>query len=269
MQNIFRLAIPFRAYGVDLKIARSRLVSLGARHAEISAVFSSDDSPGAASSRLLTMACLLIARTERISLPLLVERNAPSFAYVWPGEHYRLLAALVQEMQPRQILEIGTYTGLSSLAMLSVLPANSRLTTVDVIPWNQISGTFLRESDFSDGRLAQLVCDFGDLDVCRRHQELLQGADLIFIDGPKDGVFERRLLNNFRRYTLKQEVLLVLDDVRLWRMLDIWRQIPNPKLDLTSFGHWSGTGFVDWYGSKRKILEPETKRQVTHKGAAY
>jgi hypothetical protein len=27
-------------------------------------------------------------------------------------------------------------------------------------------------------------------------------------------------------------------------MVDLWRRIPYPKLDATSFGHWSGTGLV-------------------------
>ncbi len=28
-------------------------------------------------------------------------------------------------------------------------------------------------------------------------------------------------------------------------MIDIWRSIKSPKLDATSFSHWSGTGIVD------------------------
>jgi hypothetical protein len=29
-------------------------------------------------------------------------------------------------------------------------------------------------------------------------------------------------------------------------MLGVWRGIARPKLDLTSFGHGSGTGLVRW-----------------------
>ena len=28
--------------------------------------------------------------------------------------------------------------------------------------------------------------------------------------------------------------------------LRIWRAIARPKLDVTSFGHWTGTGLVEW-----------------------
>jgi hypothetical protein len=35
------------------------------------------------------------------------------------------------------------------------------------------------------------------------------------------------------------------DDIRFVNMVDNWNAIASPKLDLTSFGHWSGTGLVD------------------------
>ena len=70
-------------------------------------------------------------------------------------------------------------------------------------------------------------------------------ADLIFLDGPKDGYFEARFLANLLSMKLQPHALLVLDDIRLWNMLRIWRDLPPPKLDMTSFGHWSGTGFVE------------------------
>ena len=28
-------------------------------------------------------------------------------------------------------------------------------------------------------------------------------------------------------------------------MIDLWVSIESPKLDVSSFGHWSGTGLVD------------------------
>ena len=69
---------------------------------------------------------------------------------------------------------------------------------------------------------------------------------MIFVDGPKDGKFESVLMDRFQEIGLPQKPLLVLDDIRVWNMLSIWRNLRLPKLDVTSFGHWSGTGFVDW-----------------------
>ena len=79
-----------------------------------------------------------------------------------------------------------------------------------------------------------------------RHKELFKSADMIFVDGPKDGRFEQDFLERLKELRLTQTPLLIFDDIRLWNMLAIWRAVAMPKLDVTSFGHWSGTGFVDW-----------------------
>ena len=38
--------------------------------------------------------------------------------------------------------------------------------------------------------------------------------------------------------------LLVIDDVRVITMTELWRSFPIAKFDATSFGHWSGTGLA-------------------------
>src|SRR5438132_13726148 len=79
------------------------------------------------------------------------------------------------------------------------------------------------------------------------HQPILRRAGMIFVDGPKDGIFEQRLLDNMRSASFDTKpMILILDDIRLWNMLGIWRKVSFPKLDLTSFGHWSGTGLIEW-----------------------
>ena len=71
-------------------------------------------------------------------------------------------------------------------------------------------------------------------------------AQLIFCDAPKDGIFEPAFLSLLAEAELSQRPRwLLLDDIRLLPMVECWRSISSPKLDLTSFGHWSGTGIVD------------------------
>jgi hypothetical protein len=38
--------------------------------------------------------------------------------------------------------------------------------------------------------------------------------------------------------------VVVFDDIRVLPMLQLWRDLPFPKLDATSLGHWSGTGLL-------------------------
>jgi hypothetical protein len=200
-------------------------------------------------SFLIGLAIKAISRAQDVSLTELISRqesNATDYPDLWPGEHYRLLAALVAVLQPIVVVEIGSYQGLSALSLTKFLPSKCRVTTFDVVPWDQCPDTCLTPDDFADGRLVQQIGDLSQPHVFELHKALLSDAQVIFLDAPKDGIFERKFLQLLA--TLKDSVpkLLIFDDIRTWNMLAIWREIPFPKLDLTSFGHWTGTGLVDW-----------------------
>jgi predicted O-methyltransferase YrrM len=195
--------------------------------------------------RLVSLAIRAADLARKLELTELAAR-AGDAVNNWPGEHYRLVAALVAALGARRIVEIGTYQGTASLAMLSQLPDDGRLTTFDVIPWPQIKPPVLRESDFADGRLKQEIADLQDFATMERYREIFQTADFIFVDAAKDGVMEQRFLDNFRKLGLPKGPLVMFDDIREWKMLRIWNDITEPKLDITSFGHWTGSGWVDW-----------------------
>jgi predicted O-methyltransferase YrrM len=221
-----------------------------ARHVEHSAIASADDDLGQPTDHLIEVALKAADHARRISMAGAVSRmkQAPYYPNVWPGEHYKLLAGLVQETQPKQVIEIGTSTGLSALAMLEHLPGDAVLHTFDVIPWEKFGDTCLASADFASGQLKQIIDDVSIASAMQRHAELFGRADLIFVDGPKDGLFERRFLELLVEVKLPKKPLLVFDDIRVWNMLALWRSIARPKLDMTSLGHWSGTGFVHWVG---------------------
>jgi hypothetical protein len=132
--------------------------------------------------------------------------------------------------------------------MLSQLPQSSKLITVDIVPWREIDSSILRESDFSDGRLTQAIGDLSSKAFFDYFTSELLDCDFLFVDGPKNVIFEQTLLRFMETVSLLPQLLVVFDDIRVWNMLSIWRTIKQPKLDLTSFGHWSGTGIVDWNG---------------------
>jgi predicted O-methyltransferase YrrM len=151
---------------------------------------------------------------------------------------------MVKILQPELVVEVGTYTGLSALAMLTTLPQHGRLVTYDLIPWNQINESALRPSDFADGRLEQRIGDLAEPSFFERNRDVLSSATLFFVDGPKDGHFELDFTQLLRSLSRERRALLVFDDVRIWKMLSFWRDLQLPKLDLTSFGHWEGTGLA-------------------------
>lgn len=210
-----------------------------------------DAAYGQRPSPLLIELALESARVaSRTPVTGLLERarsvGSPSTEWVdtFPGEHYRLLAALVQVLNPGLVIEIGTYTGASALAFMEHAGPETRVVTYDLIPWNELEGTLLSPEDFRDGRLEQRIGDLAAPAYWSNQQELFLKADLIFLDGPKDGVFEPKMLEILAQLRTDTGFVLVVDDIRFLEMLQPWSRFPPPRLDLTSFGHWSGTGLA-------------------------
>lgn len=200
---------------------------------------------------LLTLAFDAAREAATISLPELVDRakavGSPfaRFAETFPGEHYRLLAGLVRVVKPRLVVEVGTFTGASALAFLSQAAPDTRLVTYDVVPWDEIPQQLLVQEDFDAGRLEQRIGDLTVSSYWASEHDLFAEADLVFLDGPKDGVFEPQMLRHLAALGWEgHSYVLVIDDIRFLQMIDAWHEVPPPKLDLTSFGHWSGTGIA-------------------------
>jgi predicted O-methyltransferase YrrM len=212
-------------------------------------LLSADDERHQPTERLLDVAVAAVQAARKVNVSSLAVRvpTGIRFAEVWPGEHYKLLAGLVKSLGARRIVEIGTATGLSALTLMLELPKDGKLTTFDVVPWARYyDGTVLNEGDFADGRLVQVLDDLQQVDVVEKHRALLEEADFIFIDAAKDGIMEQHFINNLKPLNYRNAPVVMFDDIRVWNMLKIWRELDRPKLDLTSFGHWSGTGLVDW-----------------------
>lgn len=215
-----------------------------ARHSELSIISSVDDSPGIVDTALIELALRAGARALNWDLTALGTRSTGASKYlsVFPGEHYKFLASLVDVLRPNVVVEIGTFTGLSALAIMSALPPDSRLITFDLVPWHEFPDTALRQSDFVDGRLEQRIGDLASSEYFARNRALLQAATLVFVDGPKDGRFEPRFTRLLIASARPQACFVVFDDIRLWNMLGFWRDLDIAKCDATSVGHWSGTG---------------------------
>jgi hypothetical protein len=208
-----------------------------------------DDDPAAQKFPNMALVGSVIAELDNIHFN--VDRKRPE---AWGfdirfGEHYRFFAALTKVLKPCSIVEIGTSTGASARSFLDFSPDTSKVHTFDVIPWNKFDfagGTWLTENDFSSGKLVQYLDDLSIEQNFEKHADLLCNADLIFCDAPKDGVFEYRLMDKISKLKMPFKTrYLILDDIRFLNMAALWRKIASPKIDLTSFGHWSGTGLVD------------------------
>ena len=230
-------------------------VPVAARHAEYSMLFSADDAVGPPSPRLISLALDAVRQAQTVSLEQISARmtERPHYPDIWPGENYKLLAGFMRVLAPTRVVEVGTGGGSSTLAMQQGLPPDGRMVTFDILGWRDWPGCLLREEDFQDGRLSQSTDDLTDPVVFAKHRALFEEAELIFFDAAKDGVMEQTFIDALLGVSCRRPPIVVFDDIRLWNMLRIWRRLPLPKLDLTSFGHWTGTGVVEWDLSKRSL----------------
>jgi predicted O-methyltransferase YrrM len=220
---------------------------LRAEQVEVSMVASMHDEPAMPTAWLLDTCLRAAKEASTTDLREVSQRlkGGPDYPGTWPGEHYKLLAGFVKCLQPKVIVEIGTFRGIGTLALAKYLPETGMIATFDPVPWDMVTTTALMKSDFCD-RFTQFNDDLADMRTVEKHKSLLKSADLVFIDAAKDDVMERDFVRNLKAIGLKQNTVVIFDDIRLWNMLDIWRRVDFPKLDLTSFGHWSGTGVIQW-----------------------
>jgi predicted O-methyltransferase YrrM len=228
-----------------------RRVPLRAMHYELSVVSPLDEATGSSTPEILRLGLQAAQAAMEIDLRHLHDRSTTAKQYLstFPGEHYHLLAALVQCVNPSRVTEVGTFTGLSALTMLTALGPGAKLTTYDVVPWDQIDDSALRQQDFASGQLEQRIGNLADTQYFHANEDVLLSSDLIFVDGPKDGRFEPDFVRLLLATKRDKPALVIFDDIRLWNMLRVWADLPLSKLDLTSFGHWSGTGLC-WLGGQ-------------------
>jgi predicted O-methyltransferase YrrM len=216
-------------------------------HGEYSMILSARDHPANLTPQLLQISLKAIEYAAIADLGEIGTRNqqAIDYGHLWPGEHYRLLIGLVKALEPNLVVEIGTSTGLSTLCLKKSLPQDGSLITFDIVDWKSYPKTLLRNQDFEDQKLVQYVADLSDDSTIEKYYELIREATLIFIDATHDGDLEAKILKNLKTIPFKKPVFILFDDIRVWTMLKMWREISLPKIDLTSFGHWSGTGLVE------------------------
>ena len=143
-------------------------------------------------------------REETASLPDASMQIAP--------EQGQFMALLVKLMAARRVLEIGTFTGYSSLCMAMALPAHGRLTTCDISEeWTNIARRYWEEAGVDDRVELRIGRALDTLDrLLAEGQE--RKYDIAFIDADKENYV------GYYEYSLKllRPGGLVLVDNVLW-----------------------------------------------------
>jgi len=176
------------------------------------------------------------------------------FYNTFPGSHYRILNGIVKFLNPKLVIEVGTYTGMGTFALSQNL--NGEIVSFDIIDYKNFE-THLNDEFLKKNKFKQYLSDLSEKTEYDKHYQLLNNADIIFIDAPKDGKFEYKLLENMTNLKNKENKILILDDIKFMNMINLWNSIQSPKMDVASVGNWTGTGLVDI--SKGLILNNKTQ----------
>ncbi len=209
----------------------------------------SEDPHQVPDAKLLRVVGKTLDCVPRVSIGLVTRRFAKKsiapFLLTWPGEHYTLLAAMMMALRPKHVVEIGTAQGASALIMKRHLPQSSTVVTYDIIPWKDMPECGLKTEDFGEN-FSQHTTDVSTKEGQKAERSIFEQADFIFVDAEKDYDMEAKFVRYFDSLRFKTPPIIVFDDIRLTQMVEIWREISHPKLDISGLGHWSGTGIVHW-----------------------
>lgn len=160
--------------------------------------------------------------------------------YKAPGqEHHKLLAYLSSLINDKMIFDIGTHLGDSAHALAYNI--TNHVHSFDIL--DKVAPSRRQRAN-----ITYHLEDLFDPMVLKKWGETLLESAIVFIDiDPHAGKQEMALVEWLR--THDYQGLIVLDDIWYFKAMrdELWQRIEDRyKLDVTRWGHWSGTGLVSF-----------------------
>lgn len=155
-------------------------------------------------------------------------------------EHYRLLAAFADMFYNEIIIDIGTFKGLSALAL--AYNKQNHVITVNKEKRSNFLGKAVEEFP-----IEPILHDILKIRENEYLTNKIKESAFVLLDITHNGKDEKEFYNFLLEIDYKG--ILIADDIYLKRNGDMegfWNSIKEKKFDLTEYGHWSGTGIVDF-----------------------
>jgi predicted O-methyltransferase YrrM len=140
------------------------------------------------------------------------------------SNHYLFLLALANVTQAKQIVEVGTASGSSLWAWLNA-KCVEHVYTFDIVPIEDSQHWFTSSTHSSTvnevlaserRRFTQYIEDLSVDANFDNRRSFIEHADIIFIDGPHDGNFERKIFSRITKLKFRRNVY-VLDSTFTYR----------------------------------------------------
>ena len=175
----------------------------------------------------------------------IISKDDSEFYEIGGKSHYRLLAYLSTLYNNTTIIEIGTHTGYSALA-LSFNETNN-VHTFDI--FNKVVNNNIKSRNNINFHIEDLFKS-----ECRnRWKETILKSPFIFLDiDTHNGSMEFDLYNYLK--DINYQGFVICDDIWYFKEMrdNFWYKIEDKyKYDISEFGHWSGTGIFTFNDSIR------------------
>lgn len=146
-------------------------------------------------------------------------------------EHYELLEFISKTNSFLSIIDAGTFMGLSAIKLAS--NATNKVSTYD------ISDAHLFPQ-LKEGKFPNIT--FYLKSIADESDDVIKKSDVIFLDiDPHDGLQEQVFSHRLEK--IGYQGMVIADDIWLNQgMINWWIGLQGIKIDLTTFGHFSGTG---------------------------
>jgi predicted O-methyltransferase YrrM len=150
--------------------------------------------------------------------------------------YYQWLACLVKLLKPKQVVELGAASGISTIMIASELDSDAKFYSVDndpVIAWTWMSHDWPQLTKILESDLDMNI--WKDIDLSK--------TDLWFIDTLHTPDQLKKEIELYSPYW-KKGTIVVFDDIRLPGMYEVWESLKYDKFENTNPCHYSGFGFI-------------------------
>lgn len=149
--------------------------------------------------------------------------------------YYQWLACLVRLLKPKQIVELGPAAGISTIMMATQKDVDCKLYSVDIdesLAWKWMK--------YEYAGLVKILGDDLDMSIWPKDVDLSK-TDLWFMDTLHTKEQLQKEIDLYSKFW-KKGTVVVLDDIRMEGLWDIWQALPYDKCETTHPNHYSGFG---------------------------
>lgn len=174
--------------------------------------------------------------------------------------YHRALPLLINKLGLKNIVELGSREGVSTLCIWDMLPADARFTTIDLLKDQR----YCPDAMYSDPRVNFIFGDVSDLSIFEGKYPF--DIDLLFSDTIH---YNFQVTDEFEIYQhfLADTCLFAIDDIHINDKGKFFEKIPYEKWDLTELYHKSGWGMF-LYERKEKLTREERLLKAYQASAA-